>query len=1360
MLDFMEPAYKRSGKAGKEVYDIYPKFAIRSSSDLMIRGSDFYAIWDEDTQLWSTKEDTAIRLIDAELDTYASKFKEEHPNVEVINVLHMWEAESGTIDKWHKYVQKQCRDSYKPLDEKLIFSNTVTKKEDYASKRLGYPLEECDISAYNELMSVLYSPEERHKLEWAIGSVVCGDSKEIQKFVVMYGAPKTGKSTVLNIMQKLFDGYYSVFDSKAIGSATNVFALEAFKQNPLVAIQHDGDLSRIEDNTRLNSLVSHEMMIVNEKFKSAYSVKFNSFLIMGTNKPVKITDSKSGIIRRLIDVSPTGDKIPRAEYDRLMKKIDFELGGIAYHCLQVYLEDPKYYDDYIPTSMIGASNDFYNYVLAYYDAFAAEDGTTLKVAWERYNKYCDDARVPYRFQQRIFKEELKSYFKEFAERGMPDETGTRPWNVYSGFIKDKFESVVLYPTEKKKEKPKEKKPSTVPMLELNCTKSLLDDICKNWPAQYAKEDESPIASWDNVTTRLKDLDTTKIHYLFFPNKYKKWIVIDFDLKGPDGEKSLELNLKAAAQWPATYAEVSKGGQGVHLHYIYTGDPDKLSRIYEDGVEVKVFTGKSSLRRRVSLCNDIPVATISSGLPLKDEKKVVNFEGLKNEKALRTVIKRSILKEYAPHATVTSVEFIKKVLDDAYTSGMEYDVSDLRPAITTFAGRSSHHAQECMALIPQMKFRSETQMTNKFDGYVYDDIVIWDFEVFPNGYGIGYKAVDKEARFVRNPSARFLEELLKYRIVGHNTRKYDNHIAGGVILGDSVADVYKRSIKLTSNNGDGYVGSAWNFHYADTYEFPAKKQGLKKWEIELGEPHQELNLRWDQPVPDDKWNMVEEYCLNDVRATEALWKHLQPDFLAREIMADIAGGAINDTTNSLSARMIFGNDKTPQSQFHYRNLAEPVFELDPDMENFLRKNFPKMMSKPHGEANSLLPYFPGYTFDISKPKDQRSVYRGQFAGEGGFVWAKPGMYANVITFDVASMHPHSITSEYLFGKYTDIFNDLMEARIAIKHKDYERAGKMFDGKLAKYLTADSNPKALSNALKIVINSVYGLTAQVEHDGYKSSFRDIRNKDNIVAKRGALFMIDLLNEVMTRGGEVIHIKTDSIKVANPTKELQNYILSFGERYGYTFEIEHKFEKICLVNNAVYIAKCAKDDEESPGQWTATGKQFAVPYVFKKLFSKEKIVFEDMCETVNVTSALYLDMNEGLEDDALYSKELANRTYNKEHEQTDGKTKKLNPEFEWMSNYDLEYTIAKCHDYQFIGRTGQFCPIKKGCGGGDLVRGENGKYAFTAGSSGYKWLESETVKKEGKEADIDESFYISLANDAIDTISKFGDFEWFSS
>ena len=261
MLDFLMIS-TRSTKRG--VIEIYPKFIIKKSSDLMIRGGDFYAVWVEERGLWSTDEQDALQLIDAELDGYAEENRQKYGSD--LKVLHMWDAESGMVDTWHKYCQKQMRDSFQMLDEKLIFSNVKTSKKDYASRKLDYPLKPGDLPAYDKLMSTLYSPEERHKIEWAIGSIVCGDSKKLQKFMVLYGAHGTGKSTVLNIIQQLFGEYCSVFDAKALGSSTNVFALEAFKRNPLVAIQHDGDLSRIEDNTRLNSLVSHELMTVNEKF--------------------------------------------------------------------------------------------------------------------------------------------------------------------------------------------------------------------------------------------------------------------------------------------------------------------------------------------------------------------------------------------------------------------------------------------------------------------------------------------------------------------------------------------------------------------------------------------------------------------------------------------------------------------------------------------------------------------------------------------------------------------------------------------------------------------------------------------------------------------------------------------------------------------------------------------------------------------------------------------------------------------------------------------------------------------------------------------------------------------------------------
>ena len=898
MLDFLMIS-TRSTKRG--VIEIYPKFIIKKSSDLMIRGGDFYAIWIEERGLWSTDEQDALILIDKYLDEYAEENKGKFEAQ--VRVMHMWDAESGMIDTWHKYCQKQMRDSFHQLDDTLIFANTKVSKKDYSSKRLPYPLEKGDISAWDKLISTLYSPEERHKIEWSIGAIVTGDSKNIQKFMVFYGSAGTGKSTILNIIQKLFEGYYSVFDARALGSSSNSFALESFKSNPLVAIQHDGDLSRIEDNTRLNSLVSHELMTVNEKFKAAYSNRFNAFLYMGTNKPVKITDAKSGLIRRLIDVTPTGEKLSRAEYHDVTKRVNFELGAIAKHCEEVYREDPGAYDDYVPVSMLGASNDFYNFVLDSYFTFKEQVDVPLKSAWELYKTYCDEANVPYPFSKRIFKEELKNYFTDYKDRYTVNDVRMR--SVYIGFRADKFED-----EEKKEEVEKPK----IKLIEFDSTESMFDKECGEYPAQYATSKGTPTKKWDNVTTTLNDINTSELHYVKVPENH---IVIDFDIPDENGEKSLEKNVEEASKWPPTYAEFSKSGKGVHLHYIYTGDPKKLSAIYSDHIEVKVYSGKSSLRRKLTKCNNLPIAKISSGLPLKGEDKVVNFEAIKTEKGIRTLIKKNLKKEIHP-GTKPSIDFIHKILDDAYKSDLKYDVSDMKPAVLSFAASSTHQADYCIKLVNKMQFKSE-EPSLPVGSRPEDKIVFYDVEIFPNLFLVNWKYEGEKSPVVRmiNPKPAEIEELLKYKLVGFNCRRYDNHMLYARLMGYNNLQLFNLSQKIITE-GKGFFGEAYNISYTDVYDFAAKKQSLKKWEIELGIHHQELGLPWDQPVPEERWVEVAEYCDNDVIATEAVFNELKGDFMAREILADLAGMTVNDTTNTLTTRIIFGKERHPN--LVYTDLA--------------------------------------------------------------------------------------------------------------------------------------------------------------------------------------------------------------------------------------------------------------------------------------------------------------------------------------------------------------------------------------------------------------------------------------------------------
>ena len=377
-------------------------------------------------------------------------------------------------------------------------------------------------------------------------------------------------------------------------------------------------------------------------------------------------------------------------------------------------------------------------------------------------------------------------------------------------------------------------------------------------------------------------------------------------------------------------------------------------------------------------------------------------------------------------------------------------------------------------------------------------------------------------------------------------------------------------------------------------------------------------------------------------------------------------------------------------------------------------------------------FPGYEYVNGK-----NIYRGVDVGKGGYVYNQNGAYSNVALLDIQSMHPHSIISLNAFGEYTQNFKDMLDARIAIKHGEFDRAKQMMGGKLSPYLNDKSKAKDLSNALKTGLNSCYGLTAA----NFPNPMRDNRNKNNFIALKGALLMKTLQDEVTARGFTVCHIKTDSIKIANATREIIDFAMEFVKPYGYKFEHEATYDRMCLVNGSTYIAKyastewCQKeygyipDDnakaEKENEMWTATAKQFQVPFVFKTLFSKEPIEFEDLCEVKEVKTAIYIDMNENL------------------------------PEGD--------------HDYHFVGKIGNFCPIKPGCGGGVLVRenkSEDGtvKYDSVTGTlkpdkeTPYRWLEAEAVKALGKEGDIDKSYYRKLVDDAVEAISEYCDFERF--
>ena len=1247
MLDFYEVSVTKKKKGREVSHEVSPEFKVTESEDLMVRGGVFYAVWNPDVGLWSTSAFDLRRLVDNDIKTIVDEFKAKD---DLVQARYMINDSSNSWARFQKYV-RLLPDIYQPLDATLAFANTVVTKQDRVSSRMSYSLETGDTPAFDMLFKTLYDADNLQKIMWGIGSILAGESQNIQKFYVLYGLPGTGKSTLLNLIELLFEGHVTPVEAGSLTGSGNRFALESLMSNPLVAIDHEADLSRIQDNSMLASLVSHDTRTIDAKYQRKFSLKLITTLFLASNKPVQITDKGSGITRRLIDIRPTNRKVSPEAYSDLVNQLDFELGAIAYKCVMLYRSlGPNHYNGYIPTDMIYRTNVFFNFVYDHYAIFNGQGWVTLTTAWKLYKQYCEDGQIKYRLQRMAFRDEMRHYWDDFHQLTRID--GKQYRSVYTGFktgvLNDEAESVETVPV-------------VYDWLQLAKQESIFDTVNVDQPAQLgAAEGGTPRYKWGNVTTTLGEVDTSKLHYILPP---KNLITIDFDIKEVDGDKSLELNLQAAKAFPATYVEVSKGGSGLHLHYYYDGEVSDLSRIYEENIEVLRPIGHFSIRRKLSLCNNTKIATISSGLPLKPNKgdSMVSKKTLANEKSLRTLILRNLHKEIHP-ATKPSVDFIETILQEAFDQGMRYDVSDLKPVILQFASNSTNQAHQCIKIALNMKYESGHEDEEEIEEPKSKTLIFFDVEVFPNLLIVCWKKEgDPTTVTMINPSPSEVEDLMRFRLVGFNNRRYDNHILYARSLGYGLADVYDVSRRIiVERDRTAFFREAYGISYTDVFCYSSIKKSLKHWEVELGLFHAELDLDWNAPVPEEMWEEVAKYCVNDVEATEAVHIYLIEDYNARRILAELSGLSVNDMTARHTARIVFGKDRDHKTEFVYPNLSEE---------------------------------FPGYEY-----KAGVSTYRGEIVGEGGYVYAEPGMYNNVLYMDIASMHPTSLVILNLFGKYTQRYADLINARLLIKDGDIDAAASIFDRALKPFLEDSFSMVGLAYALKISLNSVYGYTAA----RFDNDFRDIRNKDNVVAKRGALFMIDLKHALQERGSKPVHFKTDSVKIADYTVEDVLFVEEFGRKYGYTFGLEGVYSRMALVNDAVLIAQW-----EGSGEWDAVGARFAKPYVFKTLFTGDDILFTDLIETRSVKKgSMYIEGDDGA-----------------------------------MS---------------FIGRVGTFCPMLTG--GGTLYRVKDDKKYAVSATKGYKWLPSEVVLGLGREGDIDMSYFESEVEAAKKKVAEVGDLSIF--
>ena len=1229
----------------KSDWQVGVDFLYGRKKDIVCKGGAMYAFWHDGK--WNTNEYDLMSLIDNDVRAKVDELKTKHEG-KSISALYMASNKSKLMRDFKEYT-KLSPQSEVLFNKNILFSEDTMTKDDYATTQLSYTPTAGPTPAFDEMCRVLYRDEELEKIIWFMGALLTNSMKDIQKFLYLYGGKGTGKGTIIKIFGLLFEGYWAPIDLCTLTS-DSPFATSEIKEVPLL-IDDDTDLSNIKKDTNLLKLTAHEPIIINSKYKQTYTMRFEGLLITASNQRFKVRNIDSGITRRAIVASPTNETHNHKTYTTLMKQIKYELPMIAQRAIDLFNErGADYYEDYVDYDMIEATDYFYSFVRE--SALGLGDPCTLKRASELYKIYIDDMGYDSTGYKRKVKNELRRYYCNFFEQRKVE--GVLLKNIFTKFKWELVFPEKLGHNDIKKVVTEEELLKRYNICEQD---SIFDKVAKDYPAQLATEDGTPKYKWENVKTTLNAINTKELHYVRVPEIH---IVMDFDMK-ENNEKNLIKNLNSIQDYPPTYTELSKSGKGIHLHYIYDGDVTKLADHIAEDIEVKVYKGKSSLRRMLTKCNDLEIAHISSGLPIKEEE-VSLFKDIEviqlNEKKMRTLIKGNLEKKYHKN-TRPSVDFIVNIFERAKRSGVEYDLRDLRQDILSFAMSSTNQAAECVRMLDRIEFTTiDNDESSKYQKTTIvvpnEDLYFFDVEVYPNLFFVAYKRYgDHPITQLYNPTPEQMEELAKLPIVGFNNRRYDNHIVYARMIGEDNLSLYRQSQRIINrkDGGSGMYGGAYEMSYTDIYDYcsAGNKKSLKKWEVELRIKYDEIDLPWDQPVPEDIWPRVAEYCCNDVIATEAVFNATQADYKARGVLSVLSGLSMNTTTNQHTTQIVFEGNRNTQNDLVYTDLSE---------------------------------MFPGYTYEFGV-----SSYRGENPGEGGYVHAEPGIYKDLMLFDVTSMHPNTIIQLNAFGKYTKNFEALLDARTYIKHEEFDKAALLFDGKLKPYLTDSEKTKDLANGLKTALNSGYGLTSAK----FDNPFRHKKNVDNIVAKRGALFMIDLKHAVQDKGYAAVHIKTDSIKIPNADDKIENFVMEFGSKYGYTFEHEATYSKLALINKSTYI--CFEPDAKPGEQWQATGTQFINPYVFKRLCTKESIDKEDLFVQKEVKDAsIFLG----------------------EH---------------------------------FIGKFAEVYASNKG---EEMFRITPDSKSYLSGTKGHKW---EMAKNYVDRKDVDFMYYEKLVTDAIDAIAEIG-------
>jgi hypothetical protein len=314
----------------------------------------------------------------------------------------------------------------------------------------------------------------------------------------------------------------------------------------------------------------------------------------------------------------------------------------------------------------------------------------------------------------------------------------------------------------------------------------------------------------------------------------------------------------------------------------------------------------------------------------------------------------------------------------------------------------------------------------------DNLLFYDIEVYSHNAFVVFKDINKKLKRVFHNNFVGLSDFIKGKtLVGFNNHYYDDKILTYMLDLKTVQQIKTLNDAIIGGEDVRFVGKP-KFPSLDCFQqIDVSRPSLKKIQGAMGRMILESSVPFtiNRPLTQEEFDDVLNYCINDVDTTIDVYiKRLKSYFKPKISLVDMLGreDAIKWNTTTISANLLL---KRPLPKWSGIRVPEWMLDLvPPDVKEFW----------------------------LTKEKGTMTVFEFENAIQfafGGLHGAHTSIkkVKGVKLLDVRSMYPEIIILLKVLGEQaTEIYKEILNKRIAVKHVD----------------------KILSDALKLILNSVYG------------------------------------------------------------------------------------------------------------------------------------------------------------------------------------------------------------------------------------------------------------------------------------------------